>query len=114
MTMINGTFGFVFIHIPKCGGTSMTYALSHLTQYNDLEIGGTEFGQIVNALYHRRFGLWKHSFAHEIRSVIGQPLWARYYKFAVVRNPYARAISTYRHLKHRAAEKPFISQFQDF
>ena len=64
---------FVFIHINKCGGTSMERAL------------GMPF---IN-----------HRTAEEHRNIIGNKLWSMRYKFALVRNPYDRlgSLFFYRH-----------------
>jgi hypothetical protein len=114
MTIINNSFGFIFVHIPKCGGTSVSMALSCLTQFNDVEIGGTPLGQTIEKAYRTRFGIGKHSTAIEIRNVVGQSLWARYYTFGVVRNPYRRAISAYTFLKTHEKDYPAMMKFSDF
>jgi hypothetical protein len=114
MTIINNTFGFIFVHIPKCGGTSVSMALSDLSQFNDIELGGTAYGQAINRAYHTRFGIGKHSTANEIRSVIGHSLWARYYSFALVRNPYQRAISSYCFFKDREQDYQIMTTFRNF
>ena len=41
----------------------------------------------------------------EIRAVVGEVLWKRYFSFAFVRNPYERAFSAYYFLKRMRAEK---------
>jgi hypothetical protein len=114
MAIINNTFGFIFVHIPKCGGTSISMALSGLSQFNDIELGGTVYGQAIDRAYQARFGIGKHSTANQIRNVIGHPLWVRYYSFALVRNPYQRVISTYRFLKAREQDFRVMMKFHDF
>jgi hypothetical protein len=114
MTIVNNTFGFIFVHIPKCGGTSISMALSGLSQFNDIELGGTAYGQAINRAYHKRFGIGKHSSANDIRNVVGRSVWVRYYSFALVRNPYQRAISTYCFLKDREQDFPIMMKFHNF
>lgn len=60
---------YVFIHIPKCGGTSVERAL------------GIPF---VN-----------HDTALERRRKLGPSVWNRRYKFSVVRHPYDRIVSLF-------------------
>lgn len=60
---------FVFIHIPKCGGTSLTEAI----------------GQSIKL----------HDTATERRDKLGQERWDQLYKFSTVRHPYDRVASFY-------------------
>lgn len=98
MAIINSSRKFVFIHVPKAAGTSVTNALSKYTTYKDLEIGGTHFGERIQSAYKDRFGLSKHSSASAVRDIMGQNEWDNMYKFSIVRNPYDRVISTYKFL----------------
>lgn len=98
MAIINSSKKFVFVHVPKAAGTSVTNALSKYTTYQDLEIGGTHFGEQIQPAYKKRFGIGKHTPASGIREVIGQDAWDSMFKFSIVRNPYERVISTYKFL----------------
>jgi hypothetical protein len=97
--IINNTYGFIFVHVPKSAGTSVTHFLSNFSCYCDLEIGGTTQGQLVQKHYQSRFGLRKHSSSKEIRAVVGDVLWKKYFSFAIVRNPYDRALSAYKFMQ---------------
>jgi hypothetical protein len=99
MAIINSSFSFVFVHVPKAAGTSITSSLSRFTNYCDLEIGGTEFGESVQPAYRKRFGLAKHSPAREIRNLMGAVAWSRSFTFSFVRNPFDRCYSTYHFLR---------------
>lgn len=99
MTVINHTHGFVFVHIPKNGGTSVTTAVSSLSTWRDLELGGTVLGQATEPEFRRRFGLAKHSPLREIEAVVGADLLSRYRTFAVARDPLARVASTWSFLR---------------
>ena len=98
MAIINNSKHFIFVHVPKAAGTSVTSALSDYTTYKDLEIGGTKFGEKVQQAYIERFGLAKHSPASNIKGVIGSAEWDKMFSFSIVRNPYDRVISTYKFL----------------
>jgi len=98
MAIINNSKNFIFVHVPKAAGTSVTNVLAKYTTYKDLEIGGTHFGERIQPAYQDRFGIGKHSSASGIRNVIGQQAWDEMYKFSIVRNPYDRVISTYKFL----------------
>ncbi|MBZ2163619.1 sulfotransferase family 2 domain-containing protein [Alteromonas stellipolaris] len=99
MAIINNTFGFIFIHVPKAAGTSVTNALSEYTNYCDLEIGGTAFGEKVQPLYRNRFGLYKHIPANELKNITGTKDWVKFFTFSIVRHPADRLLSIYNFLK---------------
>ena len=112
MCVINHTHQFVFVHIPKNAGTSTTFTLAPLTTYADLELGSTEYGEALHDIMGPRFGLAKHSFAHEIRGVVGQQTWSRYFSFSFVRNPFDRTWSIYTYLKKHPGNYPFIKRYK--
>jgi hypothetical protein len=99
MTIINQTYKFIFVHIPKNAGTTATKILSDYTHWCDLELGGTAFGESLAEIYHSRFGIGKHTKAQAIKKIVGDNVWSEYYKFALVRNPFSRTLSAYRFLK---------------
>tara|TARA_B100002003_G_scaffold238962_1_gene257774 strand:+ start:559 stop:1239 length:681 start_codon:yes stop_codon:yes gene_type:complete len=99
MSLINHSHKFVFVHIPKAAGTSVTNLLSKYTEYRDLEIGGTQFGESIQQAYFDRFGLYKHAPASRIRQVMGKEDWDAYFTFSFVRSPYARVVSVYNFLR---------------
>ena len=47
MAIINQSKKFIFVHVPKAAGTSVTSAFSKYTSYQDLEIGGAKFGESI-------------------------------------------------------------------
>ena len=86
---------FIFIHLEKCGGTSVETALEPYLAWHDMIIGSTNFGESIQSLYFNRFGvdkvksemLWKHSSAQEIYQFVGPDNWNDFKKFSVVRDP---------------------------
>ncbi|NEQ54684.1 MAG: sulfotransferase family protein [Leptolyngbya sp. SIO3F4] len=103
--LISNSRKFIFLHIPKTAGTSLTNALAKSTQWNDVVIGGTVFGESVEWYYRDTFNLDKHSSARKTQSVVGQDIWDEYFKFTFVRHPYTRAISTYTYIQRMAQIK---------
>lgn len=97
--ILNHEHRFLFIHVPKAAGTTITRALSPLTTFRDLEIGGTKYGEAMQDLFASRFDLRKHSTAAAIRAKCPGHVWRRFFVFAFVRNPYPRAYSIYRFLQ---------------
>ena len=113
--IINNSYGFIFVHVPKTAGTSVTSVLSRLTSYLDQEVGGTEFGEAVQPAFSKRFGLKKHSTALEIKGVVGDVTWNRYFSFSFVRNPFSRCLSTYYFLREwKGAGPDFQRDMQAF
>lgn len=97
--IVNHTHRFIFIHVPKAAGTSLTRKLSELTRYCDQEIGGTAHGKMVTAYYQTRYGLTKHARALTVRKIVGDAVWEDYFTMAFVRNPYTRIVSAFEFLK---------------
>ena len=80
----------IFIHIPKCAGTSVVNILSN---YDDaLEfVGPASVSQRVELnTYHLN-----HVTAKHLKSVIPPDVWESYYKFTFVRDPWSRLVSIY-------------------
>ena len=118
MAVINASLSFIFIHVPKCGGTSVCKVLAPLCTITDIEIGGTSFGEEIQAAYRRRHHISKHSTAMELRAILGHERWIRYNSFAVVRDPMERLRSSYFFLREWNAPQNYLSaalhQFPSF
>ncbi len=82
--MISYRHKFVFIHIPKTGGTSIAKIL---------------FGYCDHII--------KHQFAQDIITESGQ--YNDYFKFAIVRNPWAREVSRY-HYQRKTPSHEFYKE----
>jgi hypothetical protein len=93
--LISNSKKFIFIHIPKSGGTSVTQLLDKELEWNDIVLGGTESGEAFKKIWSPRFGIRKHSLPSEIKSVIGGELYSSYLKFIVVREPVERVKSAF-------------------
>ena len=85
----------VFVHIPKCGGTSVSACLDGVARWNDIFVGGTELGEYLNRSWAVRFHLRKHSTPAELRASLGNSNYEGYKKFILVRNPIDRFLSAY-------------------
>jgi hypothetical protein len=83
---------FVFVHIHKTAGESVTSALRPLLVDGDLEVRGRPEVR-VNGMV-----LSKHSTALEARTALGAERWERYFSFSFVRHPIDRTLSLYRYI----------------
>jgi hypothetical protein len=86
---------YIFVHIHKTAGESVTEALSqHLTRA-DLTVGTTLRGKMANWIYPKVTPIKKHSPAQAVRDYLPAEIWDGYFKFAFVREPVDRARSLY-------------------
>jgi hypothetical protein len=111
--IISNSNQYIFVHIVKSAGTSITKALNKEISWNDIVSGGTNFGEKIQQSYFERFNLHKHSTAQEIRQVVGNDIWDNYFTFTFVRNPYDRAVSLYTWVE-RMVKKAGYKRFAPF
>ena len=110
---------YVFVHIPKTGGTSMALALEDRAAKEDILIGDTPKAKRRKA---RLKGLnvpgrlWKHSTLRDIAGLVDP---ADFFVFTLVRNPWDRMVSYYHWLRaqrfdHHAVRCAQANDFKGF
>lgn len=107
--LISDRHRFIFIHNPKCAGTSIFKALLPYSNFmcRFAKAEGHRMAQ-VNYYIRKIFGESRllssfsyHITASELRNAVGEKNWNSYYSFAVVRNPYQRLLSNYHFISRR-------------
>jgi hypothetical protein len=87
---------FVYVHLHKTAGESITSTLQPVLAPDDLVLRSRETAEFDGVR------LDKHSGAREIRSALPPETWDRYFEFAFVRHPVDRTVSLYRWAAQRA------------
>ncbi len=113
---------FIFVHIPKTGGTSMALALEARAGAGDILIGDTPKAK---ARKHQLKALscagrlWKHSRIADIAGLPPAEPLADFFVFTIVRDPWGRVLSLYHWLRdqsfsHFSVERAKALSFRDF
>ncbi len=103
--IVSPTLKFIFVHIPKNGGTTIeTLLMDHLDSRRDLHvseaavIGDNRDVQGINGLAN----LKKHITAPLLRGALPPGQYDSLFSFAFSRNPFSRCYSAYGYIKARA------------
>ena len=104
--MISHKHKCIFVHIPKCGGSSIEDLL--WPREKDRCEANLWMGFIDR--YHNKYqtGGLQHLFSRHIRDEVGHEVFDSYYKFAIVRNPWDKAVSQYCYIKQREDLREYI------
>lgn len=119
--MISDNLQCIFMHIPKTGGSSVSYFLKGVSREN-IEIARSRLGAGKGVSVNDSNGNnVKHIALH--RLIKEEPKLGNYFKFTIVRNPYDRTMSYYfwykgtKKMKNgfdKTDFKRFVKQLQDF
>ncbi len=107
---------YIFVHIPKTGGTAMALALEGRAMADDILIGDTpkavkRRGRLKGVEAAGR--LWKHSTLADIEGLVTREELDDFLIFTLVRNPWDRMVSYYHWLKEQSFDHPAVALARD-
>ncbi len=102
---------YIFVHIPKTGGTSMARALEDRAMADDILIGDTpkakrRKNRLKDLTPNGR--LWKHSTLRDIEGILEIDQINKMFVFCLVRNPWDRLVSYYHWLQDQRFDHPAV------
>jgi Sulfotransferase family len=102
---------FIFVHIPKTGGTALSLALEARAMKDDILIGDTpkaraRKGRLKGVKAAGR--LWKHSTLSDVAGLVSAEEVASFFTVTLVRNPWDRMVSYYHWLRSQAFAHPAV------
>lgn len=102
---------FIFVHIPKTGGTALTLALEDRAKKDDILIGDTPKARARRGRLHgvKSAGrLWKHSTLADIAGLATDAEIESFFTVTLVRNPWDRVVSYYHWLRDQNFAHPAV------
>ena len=109
--MISYELKCIFIHIPKCGGSSIERTL--WPRPEDRKEANLYGGFISKYLNKYQTGGLQHLLASQVREEVGMNVFETFYKFAFVRNPWDRVVSQFAYMQQRPDLMDYVGMSQE-
>ena len=104
--------GYLFIHIPKTGGTALTLALEARAMKDDILIGDTPKARARRgrlAALPAKGRLWKHSTLADLDGLLTGEEIEKLFLVTLIRNPWDRMVSYYHWLRGQSFAHPSVA-----
>jgi len=100
--VISDKFNFIFFHVPKAAGSSVTKGFSKSIP-NDVKVN--ENNVDLKSFLNKKGKLWpNHATCHEVKTFLREDGYNSYFKFCFVRNPWDRLVSLYHYTVQKEAK----------
>lgn len=97
--MISEKYNFIFFHVPKAAGSSISKALNESLRNDVL---ANDKNNAFKKFLSQKGRIWhNHATSEEVKEYLGNELYQSYFKFCFVRNPFDRLVSLYHYTKQK-------------
>lgn len=104
--MISHKHKCIFVHIPRCGGSSIEDII--WPNESDRTEDNLWMGFVSEYRNKHQTGGLQHLLARQIRKEVGAGIFDEHFKFSIVRNPWDKAVSQYLFMKRREDLREYI------
>ena len=115
---LSSKYKFIFIHIPRTGGTSLEYSLATISKDDKIIFELIKLLQpdANRMLVSNKFNQIKHYNQADIKNILDQLTinYSDWFEFTLVRNPYDRFLSIYENYAKQTTTNQYLYGFDEF